>query len=554
MRIAQQRDASKNIAFSPQTQSNNPTVSHSIPSFDTIIVGSGINSLVAAAFLSRSGRSVLVLEREQTLGGCIRSEPLTLPGFVHDTLSMAHPAFVAGPVYAHLGTELKKAGLEYCSNDSPTGVLTSNGEHLVLSTSREQNQQRFEQLHAGDGLAHLQAMQDIERDAETIFGLLGNALWSTATAKTLAKKAWASGIHASSSWLGTNMTSCRHWLESGFHGHAARALLAPWTLHNGLGPDSPMSALMTKVIIHTLESVGMPIPKGGNARTVEAFAHIIGQHGGQFETGAHVERILVSKGKAQGVRLADGRLMHAREVVCNVTPTQLYGSLLAEADIPSEVAAQARLYRYGKGNMQIHLALSEPPQWPAPELSRVCYLHLADGPNAVSCAVNEAERGLLPAVPTICVAQPCSVDTERAPAGRSILWIQLPECPRTPLGDAAQEITVTKEGWTTEVKEAYADRVIRMIARHVPNLMQSIIGRRVLSPADLASLNINLVGGDPYGGACDMDQYMLWRPLKGSKNHKTHIKNLWHIGASTHPGPGLGGVSGFLLAKRLGAV
>ena len=64
-------------------------------------------------------------------------------------------------------------------------------------------------------------------------------------------------------------------------------------------------------------------------------------------------------------------------------------------------------------------------------------------------------------------------------------------------------------------------------------------------------MNINLVGGDPYGGACSIDQFFLWRPLRSTTNHETSVKRLYHIGASTHPGPGLGGGSGYLLAKAL---
>ena len=78
-----------------------------------------------------------------------------------------------------------------------------------------------------------------------------------------------------------------------------------------------------------------------------------------------------------------------------------------------------------------------------------------------------------------------------------------------------------------------------------------MLARRCYSPADLEAMNINLTGGDPYGGACSIDQFFLWRPLRGTVNHETPVKRLYHIGASTHPGPGLGGGSGFLLAKSL---
>ena len=78
-------------------------------------------------------------------------------------------------------------------------------------------------------------------------------------------------------------------------------------------------------------------------------------------------------------------------------------------------------------------------------------------------------------------------------------------------------------------------------------------GRYEHALADLAAMNINLVGGDPYGGDCALDQYLLWRPLRATRNHATPVAHLWHIGASTHPGPGLGGASGFHVAQALGA-
>lgn len=519
-------------------------------SLDAVIVGGGVNSLVCAALLARGGRKVLLLEREGVLGGCMRTDELTLPGFRHDTLSTAHPLFLVGPAYAALGPALHAAGLAYCNTDEPTGVLLPDGRHLVLSTSRERNLERL----GADGAAFAAALGDIGAQAPLLFSLLGNELWRLSTAKTLAAAAWKQGPRGLAGFLGEAMVPARAWLEQAFASDLPGALLAPWVLHCGLGPDAPLSALMAKVVAFTLEAVGMPLVQGGSANIVRAFERVISEAGGSWETGADVQRVLVERGRAIGVRLADGREWRAGEVICNVTPTQLYGRLLDPAAVPAETAAQAQRWRYGKGNLQIHLALSEAPQWPSAALNRVAYLHLSGGPAAVSRAVNEAERGLLPAEPTICVAQPTVLDPSRAPQGRHILWVQLPECPREPVGDAAGEIEVPSgRRWTPALREAYADRVIAQLARQVPNLRGSLLGRAVLSPADLQGLNMNLVGGDPYGGDCSLDQSFLWRPSRAVRNHATPVAHLWHIGASTHPGPGLGGGSGFHLAQALGA-
>jgi phytoene dehydrogenase-like protein len=203
--------------------------------------------------------------------------------------------------------------------------------------------------------------------------------------------------------------------------------------------------------------------------------------------------------------------------------------------------------------MQIHYALKAPPRWRDPELGKVALLHLTPGLDSVSKAVNEAERGMLPAEPTVCVGQPTALDPSRAPEGAAILWLQLPEAPRFIKGDAAGEIAAPADGrWTAEIRERFADRVEALLVRHIEGFRDSVIARRSYSPADLEALNVNLVGGDPYGGYCGIDQFFLWRPLPGAANHATGVARLHHIGASTHPGPGLGGGSGFLVAQALG--
>ena len=157
--------------------------------------------------------------------------------------------------------------------------------------------------------------------------------------------------------------------------------------------------------------------------------------------------MLVTNGRATGVRLAGGEIVGAtRAVVASVTPTQLYTRLLTGSEVPPKVADAAARFRYGRAEMQIHLALDEPPRWRGPEaerLARCPIVHVTPGLDGVSRAVNEAERGLLPVEATIVCGQPVALDPSRAPEGKSILWIQLQELPAGRVkGDAAGEIDV----------------------------------------------------------------------------------------------------------------
>lgn len=502
---------------------------------------------------ARSGLSVAVLERNDRLGGCIRSEEL-FPGFTHDVLSSWYPLFVGGSAYAELGADLAGLGLEFVNTETPTGVLTPDGRSLVLTRDPGQNRQRFDAAHPGDGERFVAALDGFfAQNADLTFGLLGNELRSRPVMRLLFRELRSRRMQGAIDFTGSALESCRAWLERDFGSDLLRGLVAPWVLHAGLGPDDAYSGLMGKVITGAVVAGGLPVAVGGSHRVVEAFRSLIEGNGGVTVTGAEVERIEVEGGKARGVTVVGGERFGAKKaVVCNVTPHQLYGRLLTPELVPGRVIDRAQAYRYGRADMQIHYALDRLPDWGDADLAQTAMIHLTAGLDGVSRAVNEAERGLLPAEATIVVGQPTAVDPSRAPEGSSILWIQLQELPRMVGGDGAGEIDAPSDGkWTPELAERYAERIHSRLASHIPNLESSIVGRRVFSPADLESINVNLVGGDPYSGACTLDQFLLWRPLGVTKNHTTPVRDLYHIGASTHPGPGLGGVSGYLVGRRL---
>jgi phytoene dehydrogenase-like protein len=519
---------------------------------DHLIVGSGINALVCAAILAGKGAKVLVLERNDRIGGCIRTEEITAPGFVHDVMATTFVLFITGPGYAALAADLGRHGLEFCHADTPTGVLRPDGSHALLSMKQPANIAAFNRIAPGDGDQFGRDVGEIGANAGLLFALLGGNLWSWPTFKLLAREAWKRGPRKLAAFLGEALLPARGWLETSYQSETMRALWAPWVLHAGLGPEDAFSGQIAKVIAFALEAAGAPIVKGGATNLLAAFEALIRERGGEIRTGADVASIKVANGRATGVRLASGEEITAtKSVICSVTPTQLYGRLLDGRSFPA--AAQAvKKYRYGKGNFQIHYALSKPPAWRGEGLGKVALLHLTPGLDGVSKACNEAARGMLPEVPTICVGQPHALDPSRCPEGKAILWLQLPEAPRFIKGDAAGKLAVPADGkWSEALREAYADRVEAILANHIEGFGDTVIARRAYSPADLEAININLLGGDPYGGSSVIDQAFLWRPFKGSVNHETEVKGLFHIGASTHPGAGLGGGSGYLVARRL---
>lgn len=518
--------------------------------FDAVIVGSGINALVAGALLTKDGWRVALVERNDHPGGAIWTSTDHVPGFTIELLSSWHPLFVGGPAYGELAADLAARGLEYKNTDLPTGVVCAAGT-AVLSPNADITSAQLAEL--GDLDAWNAMMADFGAKANLAFGVLGTDFWRR---KSL-KFAWGAYKQLGRQQLVAEgaelLEPAAPWLDRTFANPVTHALLAPWALHNGLGPDDASSAFITKVIGAAIAMGGMPVPVGGGRVLVDALVGIITDGGGEVRCNAEVTRINVSGRRATGVTLADGTSITAsRAVLASMPPDALYNRLLADAPVDQGRRDAAKAFRFGRAGFQIHIAMSEPPRWTGdPRMADTALVHVLDSMDSLSESVNAANRGWLPRRPTIVVGQPATIDPTRVPEGKGLLWIQLQENPRHIRGDLAGEIDPGDGTWTPEIRDAYAERVISQLEPHIANIRSAAIAQFNLGPADLEAMNMNLVGGDPYAGDCRLDQYAVWRPLSTGTGPNTGIEGLWQIGASTHPGPGLGGGSGYLIADRL---
>ncbi|GAA2245901.1 NAD(P)/FAD-dependent oxidoreductase [Streptomyces amakusaensis] len=516
---------------------------------DAVVVGAGINGLVAAAELAAAGWSVALLERNADIGGFIATEERTLPGYLHDTYSSWHPLFVSGPAHAVLGERLREHGLTYRNTEEwVTASVADDGRTTLAHRDPERTADGF--ADPADRAAYLAVLRRYERNMESLGGLLGGEPRSPAALRHIARLSRDGGRAGLERWLRSLASGGRGYARSEFRGGEVDHLYAPWLLHTGLSPDQASGGFMLPLLAVTLHGFGLPVAAGGSGRFLDAFRSLLDSLGVRVETGTEVERIVVERGRAVGVA-AGGRTVRARRaVLASVTPTALYGELLPEDAAVGGLREEAARFRPGRGAMQIHVALSAPPEWRDGRLAAIPLIHLSDGSGSTGIACAEAEAGLLPRRPTVAVGQQYVLDPSRVPAGAGALWLQLQEVPFTPLGDAAGELDITA-GWTPELARGYADRVLDRVAAHAPGLREKILAVDVLTPVDLAAHNPNAIGGDPYGGSAELDQSFLWRPLPGSGRHTTPLPGLWHIGASTHPGPGLGGASGHMAATAL---
>ena len=274
--------------------------------YDAVFVGSGINSLACAALLARAGWSVCILERADRLGGAVQTAEITEPGFLHDVFSAWHPLWVGGAAHRLLGDDLRARGLEYLNTEYPTATAFPDGEAAFLLRGAEANVSEFDRHAAGDGEAWQRVLGRFFPNADLAFGLLGTELWSGAGATLGARAARRLGRRGLVELTGNVLISARDWLKDTFDAGAVHGLLAPWVLHTGLGPDDAASGFMAQVIAVAVQEGGMPVPRGGGARLVDALTRLIADHGGTSRTGADVESIIVEGGTAVGVETAAG--------------------------------------------------------------------------------------------------------------------------------------------------------------------------------------------------------------------------------------------------------
>jgi phytoene dehydrogenase-like protein len=242
-----------------------------------------------------------------------------------------------------------------------------------------------------------------------------------------------------------------------------------------------------------------------------------------------------------GVTLADGRQITARKaVIATALPQHVFGRLLGDGSGNASVDRKMRAFRPGPGTMMIHVAADALPEWIAgPELKRFAYVHLSPSLAMMSRVYEQAMAGQMPDEPVLVVGQPTAIDPSRAPDGKHILWIQVRVLPGA-----------IDDGWAAQ-KEAYADKMIRLLECYAPDFARHILGRAVFSPEDLEAENPNLVGGDQIGGSHHLSQNFLFRPVPGWTRYRTPVDNLYLCGASTWPGAGVDAGSGFMLAKML---
>jgi phytoene dehydrogenase-like protein len=504
---------------------------------DAVVIGSGPNGLVAAIALARKGWDVVVLERGDAPGGAVRSDELTVPGYVHDTFSAFYGLLHASPVFDKLGLG---DALEWAHFDTPVGAAVSPSRAAVIHRDPDATA-------AGLGPADAQAWTDLwrwwQRTGERFFDMTLQPVGAVRPALRFARKVGPRNAIATARML---LAPIEDFVADRFASEEARVLLASGITHSDVSLSDTGSAPMALILAMLAQQHGMPVPVGGAGRLTDALVSMLTEHGGIVATSAPATRIAVSRRRAVGVETPDGVVRARHAVLADTGPKALFIDLVGADHLPARFLDGLKLYRYGSGMFKVDLALRGQAPWTAPALRSAGVVHLMGDTEDMARGAFESSRGLLPRAPLMIVGQQTLADPSRAPAGGHTLWIEM-HTPGNPRGDGAGELGGS--GWDA-LRAGFTERVLGRLEHFAPGARDLIVGTSVLTPSDLFERNVNLVNGDVGGGSAALHQQLVFRPVPGWFRYRTPVKGLYLCSASAHPGGGVHGMSGWNAARR----
>lgn len=462
---------------------------------DAIVVGAGPNGLAAAVTLARAGLSVRLYERSSQVGGGTRTVESTLPSFLHDQCSAVHPLALASPFFREF--ELARR-VELITPEVSFGHPLEGRSAGLAYRDLDLTVERL----GRDGPSYRSLVEPLVERWQQLTELSGSSLLPFPR------------------HLGTAIRLGMRMLDQGtplwntrFRDEVAPAMVTGVAAHSILRvPSLAMAAAGLTLLAHA-HAGGWPVPRGGSQAIADALADDFRSHGGEIVLDTEV------------TDLRD--LPSSRALILDITPRK-FVHLTGNA-LPPLYRRSLERFRYGNGVAKVDFALSGPVPWKDPSLADALTLHVGGTRAEIARAENTVSRGRHASRPYVLAAQPSIVDDTRAPGDGQTLWTY----------------THVPAGSPVDQREVITQR----IEQFAPGFRDRIVGVHSTTAAELPDQNPNYVNGDISAGLPSLLQ-LVRRPVLSPHPWDTPLDGVYLCGASTVPGPGVHGLSGWYAAQR----
>ena len=520
-------------------------------SYDVLIIGAGHNGLVCAAYLAQAGLKVLILEKNDVVGGAAVTEEF-YPGFRNSvaayTVSLLNPKVIED-------LELHRQGLRIVERKVSNFLPLPNGDSFCTAPGLTQSEvERFSKQDAArlpEYERRLEAIADVvralvlEAPPNLIEHGLIHAIEEALRGAQLAGRLNKLDLVAKRDLLDLFAKSAGDWLDHWFESDPVKAVFGFDSIVGNYA--SPYSAGSAYVLLHHVFGEvngkkgqwGHAI--GGMGAITQAMAATCRERGVEIRTDASVKEVLIENGRVQGVLTDKGETFAARAVASNLNPKLLFQRLVDAAHQPEDFRERIDRYRCGSGTLRMNVALSELPRFackPEPGDHLTGGIIIAPSLAYMDRAYLDAREHGWSREPIVEMLIPSTLDDSLAPPGQHVASMFCQQ---------VQPVLSGGRSWDDH-KEEVADLMIATVDKFAPGFAKSVLGRQVLSPLDLER-RFGLVNGDIMHGALSLDQLFSARPVLGHGDYRTPIKWLYQCGAGTHPGGGVTGAPGHNAAK-----
>jgi phytoene dehydrogenase-like protein len=520
-------------------------------SYDAIIIGGGHNGLVAAYYLARAGRKVLVLERREMVGGCAVTEELW-PGYRVSTasylVSLLQPKIVAD-------MELERHGYAVDAKDPAFFSPFPDGRYFFTWQDGAKTLEEVAKFSKKDAARMPEFDAQLERLAALIESLLlvcppPYPPQGIGEIVEYLKLAWRLRKLESRDLVALVKIftmSASDYLDEWFESPEVKVTLATDGVigANG-GPRSPGTAYI--LLHHCMGGVGgkrglWGFVRGGMGAVSEAMASAARAAGAEIRCGAQVMRLMVKENRAVGVVLKNGDEIAAKQVASNLDPKRTFLRLLDPQALPEEFAGRIRNFRCEGISAKINLAVKALPNFRAlpgqPAAHHKATMHICPSMDYVEKAWDDAKYGKPSERPMLEMTCPTMYDPSLAPQGRHLIGIFLQYAPYT-----------LRTGSWDDLRDPFFKRVLKIIDEYAPGFSSTIEHAELLTPVDLER-RYGITGGNIFHGEMSVDQMFSLRPAARYANYKTPVENLYLCGSGTHPGGGVMGAPGHNAAMAM---